>query len=122
MTKDGELAERLAATRTIDITTIGRRSGRPARIEIWWFRVDDRFIITGTPGPRDWYANVLADPSITVHTPFGDFEGQAAPITDAGFRRLIFTDPERSWYKSQTELDELVDSAPMIEITFNPFG
>lgn len=68
--------EQLAATRVIDITTIGRRSGEPARIEIWWFHIGGRFIITGTPGPRDWYANLVADPSIVIHAPFGDFDGR----------------------------------------------
>ena len=52
----------LAAYRTIDLTTVGRRSGRESRIEIWWFLVDGRFFITGTPGARDWYANVTFDP------------------------------------------------------------
>ena len=45
--------DHLASHRTIDLTTFGRRSGLPRRIEIWWFQVDDRFVITGTPGRRD---------------------------------------------------------------------
>lgn len=57
----------LARHRTIDLTTIGRRSGRPSRIEIWWFYIEGTFIITGTPGARDWYANVLADPNVSIH-------------------------------------------------------
>jgi hypothetical protein len=101
---------------TIDLTTIGRRSGRPARIEIWWFNIEDRFIITGTPGKRDWYANVLADPAVTIHVPFGDYPGCAVVVTDPSFKRRVFTDPEISWYRTQTELDELVATAPMIEI------
>lgn len=113
---NAELTMRLAATRTVDLTTTGRRSGNPARIEIWWFHVDDRFVITGTPGSRDWYANVLADPAVTIHAPFGDFSGRAVIIDDDEFRRRVFTDPAIGWYKSQTELQQLVESAPMIEI------
>ena len=101
---------------TIDFTTIGRRSGDPARIEIWWFHVDGRFIVTGTPGPRDWYANVLANPNVTIHAPFGDFPGRASIVEDMDFRRRVFIDPSVSWYRSQTELDRLVNEAPMIEI------
>ncbi|NND02848.1 MAG: nitroreductase family deazaflavin-dependent oxidoreductase [Acidimicrobiia bacterium] len=111
-----DVIARLAAARTVDITTTGRRSGNPARIEIWWFHVDDRFIITGTPGKRDWYANVLADPSLTVHAPFGDFSGRASIINDAAFRKRVFTDPAISWYRSQSELEQLVELAPMIEV------
>ena len=106
----------LARYRTIDLTTYGRRTGRPSRIEIWWFHVDDRFVITGTPGRRDWLANVKANPSVIVHSPIGDHPGVATEISDAGFRRRVFTDPEIGWYASQAELDRLVASAPMIEI------
>jgi hypothetical protein len=45
-TGDGELDERirdaLARDRTIDITTVGRRSGKPRRIEIWFHNVGGR--------------------------------------------------------------------------------
>ena len=109
--------ERLAATKTIDFTTIGRRSGEPARIEIWWFRVEDRFIISGTPGVRDWVANVLDNPSVVVHTDDGDFPGTAQVVDDREFRRRFFLHVDVSWYRTQADLDKLVETAPMIEIT-----
>ncbi len=109
----------LARYRTIDLTTTGRRSGRPARIEIWWFHVDGRFIVTGTPGRRDWFANVRADPEVTVHTPVGDFAGRATVIDDPEFRRRVFTHPDVGWYQTQTELDRLVATSPMIEIALD---
>jgi deazaflavin-dependent oxidoreductase (nitroreductase family) len=110
------LHHELARYRTIDLTTTGRRSGRPTRIEIWWFHVDGRFIITGTPGKRDWLANVKADPKIVIHSPLGDHPGTAVVVDDVEFRRRVFTDPEIGWYRSQAELDRLVAKAPMIEI------
>lgn len=119
MSSDRELIERLAATRTVDLTTVGRRSGAAARIEIWWFRVDDRFVITGTPGRRDWYANVLKDDAVVIHTPFGDFPGRATPVTDPARRRQVMTDPALGWYSSQAELDTLLDSAPMIDLALD---
>jgi F420H(2)-dependent quinone reductase len=106
----------LASTRTIDLTTIGRRSGERRTVEIWWFHVDDRFIVTGTPGRRDWLANVRADNSVLITTPFGEFLGNAVEIDDPEFRRRVFTDPMTSWYKTQKELDDLVETAPMVEI------
>jgi hypothetical protein len=114
-----EVRDRLAATRTVDITTTGRRSGRPARIEIWWFYAEGRFVITGTPGPRDWYANLRADPAIVVHAPFGDFPGTTIVIDDAGFRRRFFARPETSWYATQEALDALVATSPMVEVVFD---
>ena len=40
----------------IDITTIGRKSGRPHRNEIWFHNMDGQVYITGLPERRDWYA------------------------------------------------------------------
>ncbi len=106
----------LARYRTIDLTTTGRHSGAPARIEIWWFHVDGRFIITGTPGKRDWLANITANPAITIHSPLGDHPGTAVVVDDPEFRRRVFTDPQIGWYRTQSELDHLVAEAPMIEV------
>ena len=119
MPPDPETLDRLAAATVIDITTIGRRSGRPSRIEIWWFRVDGRFVITGTPGPRHWLANLRADPSIVIHAPFGDFPGRAVVIDDPVFRRTVFTSPDTAWYTTQAELDVLVTTSPMVEVVFD---
>lgn len=107
---------RLAATRVIDITTTGRRSGRPSRIEIWWFHAEGRFIITGTPGKRDWYANLLADPSIVIHAHFKDFSGRATIVDDAQFRRRFFTRSDAGWYVTQEDLNVLVATSPMVEV------
>ena len=35
----------------IDITTTGRKSGRPRRIEIVFHNIDGRIYISGTPNP-----------------------------------------------------------------------
>ena len=105
----------LAATRTVDLTTIGRKTGRSRTVEIWWFHIGGRFIITGTPGRRDWYANVLLNQDVEITTPIGTYPATAVPIRDADTRRSVFTDASASWYSTQTELDRLVETAPMVE-------
>jgi len=80
MTRQMPSVDDLARQRTIDLTTVGRRSGKPNRIEIWWFEVEGRLVITGTPGPRDWYANVLANPEVTVHVAGSELPARAIPI------------------------------------------
>lgn len=112
--------DRLASHLTIDVTTTGRRSGEPRRIEIWWFRVEGRFVITGTPGRRDWLANVLADPDVVIHVDGMDLPATAVPIDDPVFRRHVFTRPATSWYRTEAELERLVETAPMVEIVFHP--
>jgi deazaflavin-dependent oxidoreductase (nitroreductase family) len=106
---------------TIDITTTGRRSGQPRRIEIWMLDVDGRFFITGTPGRRDWLANLHADPELVVHLSAGiDLAARATPVTDPEARRQVLEHLTARWYRSQATVDDLVASAPMVEVTFAP--
>lgn len=111
--------DRLASHLTVDLTTTGRRSGQPRTVEIWWFRVDGRFVITGTPGRRDWLANVLEQPRVIIGVDGQDLSATVTPVDDEAFRRRVFTDPRTSWYSSQAELDRLVATAPMVEVTFD---
>lgn len=111
----------LARDMTIDITTTGRHSGRPRTVEIWFLAVDDRIFITGTPGPRDWYANLLTDGSLTFHlkeSMQASLEATARPVDDEATRRLVFEHPSARWYRDQTALDDLVADAPMVEVRF----
>ena len=90
---DERVHQALAIDRTIDITTTGRSSGLPRRIETWFYRVDDQIYLTGSPGRRDWYANLLANPGFTFHlkqSVAADLPARAAPITDPEQRRAIF--------------------------------
>jgi deazaflavin-dependent oxidoreductase (nitroreductase family) len=113
--------DELAHDPTVDITTTGRRSGQPRRIEIWMLDVDDRFFITGTPGRRDWLANLLADPRLTVHLKQRadrDLAATAAPVRDEATRRRVIEHLSARWYRTQSPIDDLVATAPMVEVTF----
>jgi deazaflavin-dependent oxidoreductase (nitroreductase family) len=106
---------------TIDITTTGRRSGEPRRIEIWMLDIDGRFFITGTPGPRDWLANLRADPGLTVHLKrqaHVELPATATPVTDEATRRQVLGHLTARWYRSQSSVDDLVATAPMVEVVF----
>jgi hypothetical protein len=85
--------------------------------------VDGRSFITGTPGPRAWLANLLADPALTVHLKQSvpaDLPATARIVTDEATRRHVLSHPAASWYRSQVPLEQLVASAPMVELTFDP--
>ncbi|HEY3830884.1 MAG TPA: nitroreductase family deazaflavin-dependent oxidoreductase [Acidimicrobiia bacterium] len=115
--------EELAADPTIDITTTGRRSGEPRRIEIWMFDLDGRFFIAGTPGPRAWLANLIAHPAFTVHlkrNAHRDLPARATVVTDLGIRRRVADERRRvggEWVANQND-DDFVAHAPMVEVTF----
>ena len=64
---DGAIQAALRQDLLVDITTRGRKSHQPHRIEIWFHNVCDELFITGAPGWRDWYANLLFDPRLTLH-------------------------------------------------------
>ncbi len=115
--------DELADDPTIDITTTGRRSGRPRRIEIWMLDVDGRFFITGTPGRRDWLANLRADSRLVIHLKRRaglDLAARAMPVTDSVTRRQVLEHLTARWYRSQATVDDLVASAPMVEVSFEP--
>ena len=51
-----------------DITTTGRKSGLPRRIEIYFHQFDGDYYLTGRPGrKRDWEANIRANPEFVIH-------------------------------------------------------
>src|SRR5206468_3564933 len=50
--QESRIARALSRGHTIDITTIGRRSGVSHRIELVFHNIDGRVIISGLPGRR----------------------------------------------------------------------
>lgn len=109
---------------TCDITTTGRSSGLPRRIEIWYFVVGGRVYLTGTPGPRDWLANLQANPRLTFHVKEGaraDLPARAAVIGDPAERRRVMGAVMRgnSWFRAQPfDLDAWVAGSPLVEVVF----
>ena len=76
---------------------------------MWFHNVEGRIYLTGMPGRRGWYANLLADPKMTLHLPGGpDLAVTATPVDDMAFRRTAFTAAKTWWYRSQVSVDELV--------------
>jgi deazaflavin-dependent oxidoreductase (nitroreductase family) len=115
----------LQRDRTIDITTIGRKSGAPRRIEMWFHNLDGRIYITGTPGTRDWYANMCAHPEFTFHlkgSVAADLPARATPITDPESRRAILARVLRAVGRAPGELDAWVAGSPLVAVAFPEAG
>jgi deazaflavin-dependent oxidoreductase (nitroreductase family) len=105
----------------IDITTTGRQSGQPRRIEIVFFNFDGRAYISGMPGRRAWMANLAADPHLTVHLKRGllaDLPATARLITDEAERRPIIERVCAVWNRSD-RVEAFVAGAPLIEVIFD---
>lgn len=59
--------ERWAAAPYAYVTTVGRRSGRPHRIEIWFGVKDGRlYLLSGGRERSDWVRNLQANGRVTV--------------------------------------------------------
>jgi deazaflavin-dependent oxidoreductase (nitroreductase family) len=118
---DDETRRALARDRTIDMTTTGRVSGQPRRIEMAFSNLDGEIYITGTPGKRDWYANLLADPAFTFHlkqSAAADLAAHAAPITDPDARRAILARILANIGRS-ADLDAWMADSPLVRVTFD---
>jgi deazaflavin-dependent oxidoreductase (nitroreductase family) len=121
--------ESSAVERTVDITTLGRRTGIPRRVEVWLHRVDGRWYLTGMPAPRSWYANLRANPRFVVHLRHGvtaDLPATARPVDEPTRRRVITavldlqTRPEVAARVSrQQDFDEWFAHSPLVEIVFD---
>ena len=107
--------EALARDRTIDITTTGRTSGRPRRIETWAWLGDGVVYLTGTPGRRGWHANLKKNPDFTVHLKRGaqaDLPARARPIEDPAERRAVFS----RLVSGPDKIDAWTASSPLVEV------
>jgi deazaflavin-dependent oxidoreductase (nitroreductase family) len=105
---------------TVDITTTGRRTGEPRRIEIVFHRIDGRIWISGMPSPRrrSWIANLAADPHLTLHLKgplaVADIPATARIVDDPTERRTILERVARAWRR--TDVDRMVEQSPLIEV------
>ena len=109
---------------TIDITTTGRQSGLPRRLEIVFHRIDGRMWISGMPSPRkrSWIANLEADPHLTVHlkgpAAVADLPATARVVVDETERRHVLDRVAQAWRR--TDVDRMVAESPLIEVTIDP--
>ncbi|MGA3029687.1 MAG: nitroreductase family deazaflavin-dependent oxidoreductase [Candidatus Limnocylindrales bacterium] len=118
---DYSIRRALAQSGVVDITTTGRRSGQPRRIEIVYHVIGGRIYISGQPRAdrkRAWLSNLEADPHFILHLKSGvkaDLPATAREITDESERRAVLEHVARAW--KRTDLDNMVAYSPLIEVT-----
>jgi len=119
---DARLREALARGGVIDITTVGRRTGQPRRIEIVFHNIDGRIYISGMPSPRrrGWLSNLEARPEFTFHLKRpvrADLAAKARVIDDEAERRRVLPHVARAW--GRKDLEAMVRLSPLIEVTLD---
>jgi deazaflavin-dependent oxidoreductase (nitroreductase family) len=119
---DDKVRSALARGGTIDITTVGRASGRPRRIEIVFHNIDGRIYISGIPSPRrrSWLANLEAQPAFTLHLKGAvraDLPARARIIDEEAERRRVLPAVARNWRRN--DLERMVHQSPLIEVVLD---
>jgi len=120
---DTSTLEALHQSQLIDLTTTGRRTGEPRRIEIYLHELDGQLFISGTPRrdrTRDWIYNITADPRVTVHlkrSALVDLPATARVVTDPAERRPLIEAAARHW--GRTDVAEMLQFSPLIVLALD---
>ncbi|MGZ8755429.1 MAG: nitroreductase/quinone reductase family protein [Acidimicrobiia bacterium] len=73
----------------IDLTTVGRVSGRPHTIEIWFAQHGSTlYILSGGGTHSDWVRNLTRTPVVRVRVDADEYAGRARIVTDPQEDRL----------------------------------
>lgn len=115
---DKEIERALETDSLVDITTIGRKTGKPHRIEIAFHYLDGGLYISGLPGRRDWYANLVANPDFTFHLKQSlqaDIPARAVPITEESSRREVLPKIVAKWGR-EDDIEAFLESSPLVEV------
>jgi deazaflavin-dependent oxidoreductase (nitroreductase family) len=117
-----EIDSALQGVHTVDITTTGRKSGKPRKLEIVSHNIDGRIYISGVPFPRrrSWLANLDANPRMTFHLKGkvrADLRATARVIDTEAERRQILPHIARNW--GRKDVEKMVEQSPLIEVTID---
>lgn len=121
---DEAIEKALKTDQLVDITTHGRKSGKPHRIEIGFHYFEPQIYISGLPGTRDWYANLLANPEFTFHikqSTMVDLPARAVPITEESTKRELLKPIVKKW-RREDKLEVFVTRSPLIEVFLDGVG
>jgi len=80
----GNLKDRLARYRQINLSVIGRKSGKTISNLVWFVAEGDTLYLLPVRGSdTQWYRNVLKNPSIRIDARGADAKLRAKPITNS---------------------------------------
>lgn len=108
--------ERLASRNVCYLTTTGRVTGRPHRIEIW-FALNGHTLYMLHEGMGDWVKNILRQPQVTVTIDNIEFAGNGRLLVhgdeeDALARQLL----AEKYQKTEDDLDEWLANALAVAV------
>lgn len=101
------------------LTTTGRLTGRPHRIEIWFALIDATvYLLSGGGTGSDWVRNLVAEPAVTLELAGLSYPAQARVVDDdaaeAGPARHLVYEKYRRGYEGS--LERWRDSALLVAV------
>ena len=71
-------------------TTVGRRTGNPHEVEIWFGVIGETlYLISGNGPGADWYRNALANLHVTIRIEEETWAGTPRDVADPAERRRV---------------------------------
>jgi deazaflavin-dependent oxidoreductase (nitroreductase family) len=122
MNESNSLPSALAKEEYCYLTTVGRVSGRPHEIEIWFgLRNNTLYLLSGGGKKSDWVKNLLKDPSVTVRIEKDRFAGTARLVQEQEedtIARYLLAEKYQEWEEGKT-LSEWARTALPVAIDLN---
>jgi len=122
---DDAVRDSLGRSQTIDITTIGARTGRQRRLEIVVHNFGGRLYLSGIANPnrkRGWLANLEANPALTVHLKRpvqADLPATGRVITEPAERKEVLVQVARVW--NRRDLNAMLEHSPLVELSIEGY-
>lgn len=122
---DDAVRDSLGRSQTIDITTIGARTGRQRRLEIVLHNFGGHLYLSGIANPnrkRGWLANIEANPALAVHLKRpvqADLPATGRAITDPAERKEILVQVARVW--NRRDLNAMLEHSPLVELSIEGY-
>ena len=80
----------VADARSLKLTTVGRRTGRPHTVSLWFVAHEGRvYLCTDDCNSKDWCRNILAEAAVSVKIGDQTLRGRASLVDDPLLRELL---------------------------------
>ena len=84
------MLDSIADARTLKITTLGRQTGKPHTVTIWFVIYSGEiYVSTDDLRLRDWTRNLLANPVVSVEVAGQQLRGRARRVEDEELRGTV---------------------------------
>lgn len=108
----------LAGVEFCYLTTTGRASGQPHRIEIWFVAHDDGAYLLSNSVEADWYRNLEAEPNVSLEISGERRTTTARPVDTADPANAVVRPAMVAKYQTgyENDLQEWAETASLVRV------